>query len=137
VEPSLSTRVLVVANRTAATPWLLQEIERRRGSEFALIVPAFARRGGSDWTADDAARRVEQAAGGRVERLAGDSFAALARAVDEGRFDEILVSVMPGRRWPRRDLVRRIDALGVPVTAITPGARPAIDQTVIKVHWAD
>jgi hypothetical protein len=137
VEASPSTRVLVVANRTAATPWLLQEVERRRGSEFALIVPALGGRGRADWTADDAARRLEQAAGCPVERLAGDSFAALARAVRGGHFDEILVSVAPGRRWPRRDLVRRIDALGVPVSAMIPGQQPAADQTVIRVRWGD
>jgi hypothetical protein len=137
VEASTSTRVLVVANRTAATPLLLQEVERRRGGEFALIVPTFGGRGGADWSADDAARRLEQAAGRPVERLAGDSFAAIERAVHAGRFDEILVSVSPGRRWPRRDLVARIDALGVPVSAMIPGRQPAADQTVIRVHWGD
>jgi hypothetical protein len=127
----------VVANRTAATPWLLQEVERRRGSEFALIVPAFGGRAGGDWSVDDAARRLEHAAGRPVQRLAGDSFAAIERAVGDGRFDEILVSVAPGRRWPRRNLVRRIDALDVPVTALMPGRQPAADQTVIRVRWGD
>ena len=137
VEATPSTRVLVVANRTAATPWLLREIERRRGSEFALIVPTFGGRGEGDWSADYAARRLEETSGGLVEQLPGDSFAAIERAVGGDRFDEILVSVTPGRRWPRRDLARRIDALGVPVSALMPGRQPAIDQTVIRVRWSD
>jgi hypothetical protein len=137
VEASPSTRVLVVANRTAATPWLLQEIERRRGAAIALIVPTFGGRGGTDWTEEDAARRVEQAAGALVERLGGGSFGAIERAVAQGGFDEILVSVAPGRRRPQRDLVRRIDGLGVPVTLLMPGGQPAPDQTVIRVRWTD
>src|SRR4051794_31039571 len=55
-----ATRVLVVASRTAATPWLLKEIERRSKAgpcEFALLVPPANRRN-PDWTLDVALAHV-------------------------------------------------------------------------------
>jgi hypothetical protein len=136
-----TTRVLVVANRTAATPWLLQEVEARARAgpcEFALLVPA-SRGRNRDWTPDSALELLTRAAGRRIEPLEGgpDAFRAIERALRGGRFDEVLVSIPPtrGPRRLRRDLLRRIDALGVPVTAVVPGARPAVDQTVLKVRW--
>jgi hypothetical protein len=51
--------------------------------------------------------------------------------VDDGSFDEIIVSTLPPRmsKWLRRDLIRRIERLGLPVTAIVPGgARPSMDE---------
>jgi hypothetical protein len=133
-------RVLVVANRTAATPWLLGEVERRVQAgpcEVALLVPPVGGRGAVDWTPEDAARLLERAVGAPVERIpAGrDAFAAIAAAVRDTGFDEILVSTAPTRR-PRRDLVRRLDALDVPVTTLGPREKPA-DQSVIKVRWTD
>jgi hypothetical protein len=143
MESGGTTRVLVVANRTAATPWLLQEVEHRAKSgpcEIALLVPPTGRRR-ADWTLGVARRLVEQAAGRRVEGLeCGRScYAAVRRALSERRFDEVLVSTSPARgpKWLRRDLIRRIDGLGVPVTEVIPGRRAAIDHTVLKVRWDD
>jgi hypothetical protein len=143
MESGATTRVLVVANRTAATPWLLQEIEHRveRGQcEIALLVPPTSG-GGPDWTPDVARSLIEQAAGRRVETVAceRDCVAAVRRALGERRYDEVLVSVRPARgpTWLRRDLVQRIDGLGVPVTAVVPGRRAGIDQTVLHVRWDD
>jgi hypothetical protein len=141
MDPSPPKSILVVANRTAATLWLLQEVEARALAgpcEFELLVP---RRGSpdGDWSPQVARHQIEQAAGRPVQLLeAGrDDYAAIERAVGERRFDEILVSVAPprGPRVLRRDLLRRLDALDVPVTAVVPGARPAVDQTVLKVRW--
>ena len=138
-----TTRVLVVANRTAATPWLLQEIEHRSKNgqcEIALLVPRTGRRH-PDWTPDVARSLVEQAAGRRVQAVECDRnpVAAVRRALSEQHYDEVLVSTHPvrGPKWLRRDLIQRIDGLGVPVTAVVPGKRSPLDQTVLKVRWDD
>ena len=53
----------------------------------------------------------------------------MQRAVDEGDFDEIIVSTLPKQRskWLRRDLVRRIEGLGLPVTPVLPRQKSIIE----------
>jgi hypothetical protein len=137
-------RVLVVANRTAATPWLLQEIEQRaedRDCEFALLVPDVDGRQ-PDWTLDVALSVIEQAAGRRRVRTVEcdhdrDAFATVRRVLREERFDEVLVSVrrVRGPRWLRPDLIRAIERLDVPVTVIGLEKRALVDHTVLNVRW--
>ena len=130
-------RVLVVANRTAATHRLLEEVSRRRKSgpcEFALLIPDVTDRKKADWTLENAVPMLERAAGGPVEGLVGgaDPFTSVQNAVRDGSFDEIIVSTLSKKtsKWLRRDLVRKIEGLGLPVTAIIPGhARPSLDQS--------
>jgi hypothetical protein len=143
VEPMNGARaryVLIVANRTAATPPLLAEV-RRRASEgacrFTLLVPR------PFWDADTeesaitlelAIPLLEDAAGGRVEGLVGDDdpFLAVSRALQTGSYDEIIVSTLPARvsHWLHIDLPTRLQRFGLPVTVVTAkggpsaGARP-------------
>ncbi len=126
-------RTLVVANRTAQTPVLLQEISRRaqiRPTVFTLLVPdTSAKR--VDWTLDEGVKAIRAAlrgpAGhvlGQVEGLAGstDAFESVKQALEQGRFDDVLISTLSKRtsEWLRRDLPRRVEGLGVPVSVITP-----------------
>jgi hypothetical protein len=124
-----STRVLVVAHRTAATPRLLDEVRaraRRSPCSFTLLVP----RPYWDPDTDEAAATLElalplleEAAGGHVDGIVGESdpFAAVQQAVEEAGFDEIIISTLPARvsRWLHRDLPHRVETLGLPVTLVT------------------
>lgn len=126
---SAPTRVLVVAHRTAATPRLLAEVRargRRSPCSFTLLVPR------PYWDPDTeqaastlelAIPLLEEAAGGHVEGIVGDSdpFAAVEQALEGGGFDEIIISTLPARvsHWLRHDLPSRVAALGLPVTVVT------------------
>ena len=129
MESSASRRILIVANRTAATPALIQAVRERASKgacQFTLLVPR------TFWDADTEASAVtlelaipllEEAAGSHVDALIGDAdpFVAVTAAVDKGEYDEIILSTLPARvsHWLHVDLPARVQRLGLPVTVIT------------------
>jgi DNA-binding PucR family transcriptional regulator len=119
-------RTLVVANRTAATPLLLEEVKRRaqeRATRFALLIPNVESRKHADWTLERATEALTRAAGEPVEGLVGgqDPFESVRRALAEGAYDDVLISTLSKRtsEWLRRDLPSKVEKLGVPVTVIS------------------
>jgi hypothetical protein len=120
-------RLLVVANRTSATPTVLQEVQRWAEAgpcAFALLIPRAPDRA-PDWTLEVGLRLLSRAAPARrVEGLpcGPDAFGAIERAVRERRVDHIIVSTRPERlpRLLHRDLPRRVEQLGLPTTLILP-----------------
>ncbi|MFL5843872.1 MAG: hypothetical protein ACJ762_04195 [Solirubrobacteraceae bacterium] len=127
-------RILVVANKTAESPELLEALKAKGTEhEYVLVVPASG--GVLEKAADpDAAREHTQphldtalenfrAAGLNVEGSVGDSdpAAAVQDAANFGQFDEIVISTLPLRasKWLKMDLPRKAErATGLPVTHI-------------------
>jgi len=124
-----TTRVLVVAYRTAATPLLLNAVRaraRRSPCSFALVVPRPYWDPDTDeasMTLELAIPLLEEAVGGHVEAIIGDSdpFVAVRDAVTRLAVDEIIISTLPARvsQWLRRDLPSRVERFGLPVTVVT------------------
>jgi hypothetical protein len=142
MESSTPVRVLVVANRTAATPALIDAVrERARNGpcRFTLLVPNTAHglhrvvdpedqgQSEAEETLDLALPQLERAAGSPVEGLIGDPepLAAIQDAVNVHGFDEIIISTLPKRfsRWLKLDLPHKAAGLGLPVTTVTAQGR--------------
>ena len=127
MESSPVRRVLIVANRTAATPTLMDHVKglaKERPTAFSLLIPDAPKSEHTDWTMELASPLLERAARrpGRGPHRRGRSLRAIRRAVADGDYDEIVISTLPRRvsRWLRRDLPRRVESLGLPVTVVTP-----------------
>jgi hypothetical protein len=126
MQSQTTQRTLVVANQTASTPLLLQEVERRareRPTTFALLIPNVQTRSRADWTMERALSLLERAARGPVQGIVGgaDPFESVKQALAEVSYDDVLISTLPKRvsAWLRTDLPRKVQRLGVPVTVIS------------------
>ena len=130
--------VLVVANRTAGSPELLEALKQRAAQgpvKFHLLVPATPH--GVSWAADMHAGSSEAEAHvqAAVEQYRSegldvddgkvgdpDPVAAVEDAVNFKDFDEIIVSTLPKHlsKWLRLDLPHRVEhATGKQVTHVT------------------
>ena len=131
------TNVLVVANRTAESPELLEALKARAAEgecSFTLLVPSTPQ--GIAWAADmhagnEAAERHRQAF---VDELREegldvrdakvgdpDPLAAVADECNFSDYDEVIVSTLPLHvsKWLRIDLPRKVKAAtGLPVTHV-------------------
>jgi hypothetical protein len=131
-------KVLVVANRTAESPELLDALRQRAAqgdAEFTLLVPSTPH--GVAWAADmhSGGSEAEDHMRGAVERMrsAGldvsdgkvgdpDPIAAVQDEVNFASYDEIIVSTLPGgvSKWLKLDLPHRVGrTTGLPVTHVT------------------
>jgi hypothetical protein len=142
------TRILVVTDRIAATPALLDTIRGRaaRGpAEFRVLVPNPAR---AERHAMHPERRdkvaeaervlaaalplVEEAAGHAVEGVVSirhDPMDAIEETLHDEPCDEIILATAPHgvERWLHVDLPHRVAHLGLPVTTVT-GEQRAADE---------
>ena len=131
-------RILVVANRTAATHRLLETISRQARAEpssFTLLIPDVRSRRNADWTLDIAMPLLKKAAGRSPvhSRVGGpDPYEAVRSAVEEGDFDAIIISTLPRQtsKWLRGNLIKRVERLGLPVTAVTPRVTPEQEDEI-------
>ena len=126
---SSSTRILVVAHRSVATPALLEELRWRSTEgpcELVLLIPdAGAAAATAEWTLRRALRLFERATGQPVEGLLydeDDEVHAIESVLRDGHFDEVIISTLPAQvsQWLREDVPARVCGLGVTVTVVTP-----------------
>jgi hypothetical protein len=138
-----TARVLVVANKTAASPALLEAVRERASKgpcEFTLLVPNTTHglhkvvdpedqsQSEAEATIELAVPLLEEAASGApVDAMIGvpEPLAAIQDAVNLHGFDEIIVSTLPTRvsKWLRLDLPHKVAGLGLPVTTVTAKSR--------------
>ena len=137
-----ATRILVVANKTAATTALIEAVRERasRGPcDFALLVPNATHglhkvvdpedqsQTEAETTIELALPLLEEAAGSPVDAMIGvpEPLAAIQDAVNLHGFDEIIISTLPSRvsKWLKLDLPHKAAGLGLPVTTVTAQSR--------------
>jgi hypothetical protein len=129
--------VLVMANRTAESPELLEAMKARAAQgevEFTLVIPSTPH--GISWAADMSAgeSEAEHHKTAFLDELRGEGLdikdatvgdpeplAAAQDAVNFGRFDEVIVSTLPLHlsKWLKVDLPSKVKAAtGLPVTHV-------------------
>jgi len=134
----MAAHVLVVATVTATSDDLLAALQERARRatvpvDFMLVMPAAAPEEEAMKPRLEQALERWRAAGLKAEGMLGDADPVNAVAevcTTPGRFDEVIVSTLPGQtsRWIRSDVPYRIGALtDLPVTHVVAMsmARPA------------
>jgi hypothetical protein len=133
---------LIVADRTALSPQLLEAVSRRADegpSTFTLLVPSRDARSmaeAAEGCISEAEERLDlaipvisEAAGEAILGVVGshEPLVAVQDALNLLGFDEVIISMLPVResRWFRLDLPRKVRALGVAVTEVIATAREA------------
>jgi hypothetical protein len=134
---STEARVLIVANKTAATPALIEAVRKRaagRPARFFLLVPNPDDHLVFDRNTQDihagvqvlalALPLLDEAAGAVVEGRVARSPNAYDDIVEElevHEYDEIILSTLPSHvsHWLHLDLPSRVANLGYPLTTIT------------------
>jgi hypothetical protein len=148
--PGPARRVLIVANRTAASDKLLEAVRARAQAgpaTFHLLVPATPRglhrvvdpevAGRQEAAAqlEHALEHLREAAGGDVTGHVGDAdpMAAISDALHERDADEIIISTLPRRlsRWVHLDLPSKVRGMGKPVTHVE-GERAPTEQVLLS-----
>jgi hypothetical protein len=118
-------RVLVVANRTASTPMLLDEVHRRAGfgARFGLMVPP-CQSDHADWSAAEAIDLMTRSCRDSVAVVepGEDAVATVHGKVAGGEFGEVILSTPRAhhRRWLHHDMANRLHDLSCPVMVIPP-----------------
>ena len=131
-----AARVLVVANKTAATPALAEAVRERAAAgpaDFVMLVPnpahlAFDRtstdlRAGDD-VLEHALPALEEAAGVEIEGRVATSpnaYDDIVQELNTGAYSEIILETPPSHvsHWLHVDLRDRIAHLGYPLTTVT------------------
>jgi hypothetical protein len=145
MESSGRAHVLVVANRTAATPALLDAVRSRAEegpAHFHLVVPdpepAHLRHAHDHSTGDKvlalALPLIHAASGGHADGSVStrrDPMDAIEETLRAGDFDEIILSTLPRHvsHWLHLDLPSRVAHLGLPLTTVVAGDREASSVT--------
>ncbi len=134
-----NARILVVTDRTAATPQLLSAIRARAGrgpSQFRVIVPNPAaaelhpfhperheKAAEAELVLLEALPDIQEAAGGHVigsVSIRHDPMEAIEEILFSEPVDEIILSVVSHglSRWLHQDLRHRLEHFGLPVTSV-------------------
>jgi len=137
-EDGTGAHVLIVANKTAATPALLDAVRKRASagpSTFRLLIPnpddhlVFDRNSRDVHLGEQvlamAVPLLSEAAGGEVEgRVARspNAYDDIAEELEARSYDEVILSTLPHHvsHWLHIDLPSRVAELGYPLTTVTP-----------------
>jgi hypothetical protein len=146
MESSKPARILVVSERTAATPALIDAIRARAqdgSTQFRLLVPNPAaaelhplhperrdKAEAAERVLADAIPELEKAAGASVigsVSIRHDAMDAIEETLADEPIDEIILSTRPHNleRWLHIDLPHRVAHLGLPLTTVIDEDPPA------------